>query len=239
MDGDKPVEALSDLLEARMQPGDRARAGPAEVDLPEDALYCQSGKLSLVFMNIIVNAVQATEGRWSDPEERLVRVELIVLGWRGQGAFDHRSGPGQRHGMDEETRQRLFDPFFTTKEIGKGTGLGLSIVKGILDDHGAQIRVESEMGVRRSADLSPTSEQPQPEAADRALTPTMEEDIIRVLYLDDEEPNLFSFKAAFRRDFEVHTCDEPHKAVRMLDDHEFHVVLSDQRMPRIKGSSSS
>ena len=28
----------------------------------------------------------------------------------------------------------------------------------------------------------------------------MEEDIIRVLYLDDEEPNLFSFKAAFRRD---------------------------------------
>ena len=63
----------------------------------------------------------------------------------------------------------------------------------------------------------------------------MEEDIIRVLYLDDEEPNLFSFKAAFRRDFEVHTCDEPHKAVRMLDDHEFHVVLSDQRMPRISG----
>ena len=49
----------------------------------------------------------------------------------------------------------------------------------------------------------------------------MEEDIIRVLYLDDEEPNLFSFKA--------------HKAVRMLDDHEFHVVLSDQRMPRISG----
>ena len=58
----------------------------------------------------------------------------------------------------------------------------------------------------------------------------MEEDIIRVLYLDDEEPNLLSFKAAFRRDFEVHTCDEPHKAVRMLDDHEFHVVLSDQRI---------
>ena len=63
----------------------------------------------------------------------------------------------------------------------------------------------------------------------------MSDEIIRVLYLDDEEPNLFSFKAAFRRDFEVHTCDEPHKAVRMLDEHEFHVVLSDQRMPRISG----
>ena len=63
----------------------------------------------------------------------------------------------------------------------------------------------------------------------------MSDEIIRVLYLDDEEPNLFSFKAAFRRDFEVHTCDEPHKAVRMLDEQEFHVVLSDQRMPRISG----
>lgn len=63
----------------------------------------------------------------------------------------------------------------------------------------------------------------------------MADDIIRVLYLDDEEPNLFSFKAAFRREFEIHTCDEPHKAVRMLDEHEFHVVLSDQRMPRISG----
>jgi response regulator RpfG family c-di-GMP phosphodiesterase len=63
----------------------------------------------------------------------------------------------------------------------------------------------------------------------------MADDIIRVLYLDDEEPNLFSFKAAFRREFEVHTCDEPHKAVRLLDEHEFHVVLSDQRMPRISG----
>lgn len=63
----------------------------------------------------------------------------------------------------------------------------------------------------------------------------MADEIIRVLYLDDEEPNLFSFKAAFRREFEVHTCDEPHKAVRLLDEHEFHVVLSDQRMPRISG----
>ena len=63
----------------------------------------------------------------------------------------------------------------------------------------------------------------------------MADEIIRVLYLDDEEANLFSFKAAFRREFEVHTCIEPHQAVRLMDEHEFHVVLSDQRMPRISG----
>ena len=46
-------------------------------------------------------------------------------------------------GMDEVTRQRIFDPFYTTKDVGKGTGLGLSIVKGILDDHNAEVSVES------------------------------------------------------------------------------------------------
>ena len=63
----------------------------------------------------------------------------------------------------------------------------------------------------------------------------MAEETIRVLYLDDEEATLFSFKAAFRREFELHPCLEPHQAVRLLDEHDFHVVLSDQRMPRISG----
>lgn len=63
----------------------------------------------------------------------------------------------------------------------------------------------------------------------------LDSDPVRVLYLDDEEPNLFSFKAAFRRDFEIFTATEPHEAVRILDTEDIHVVLSDQRMPGISG----
>ena len=46
----------------------------------------------------------------------------------------------------------------------------------------------------------------------------MAEDIIRVLYLDDEEPNLFSFKAAFRREFESGEPIQrgPHCGVRFV-----------------------
>ena len=152
MDGDKPVKAsLAELLEASITVlGNRARSKAKievtfEENLPE--LWCQSGKLSQVFMNIVVNAVQATESRWSDAEQRSVRVELKHLKAVGEGvnALEVRVQDNGT-GMDEETRQRVFDPFYTTKDVGKGTGLGLSIVKGILDDHGAEVEVESTMG---------------------------------------------------------------------------------------------
>ena len=152
MDGDKPVEAaLSDLLEASITVlGDRARSRALiEVNLAESVppLYCQSGKLSQIFMNIIVNAVQATEVRWENIEDRKVSVELDrVVDANGKASAIIVKVRDNGTGMDEETRQRIFDPFYTTKEIGKGTGLGLSIVKGILDDHGANIRVESRLG---------------------------------------------------------------------------------------------
>jgi PAS domain S-box-containing protein len=47
------------------------------------------------------------------------------------------------HGMPEEIRSKVFEPFFTTKDFGKGTGLGLTVVKGIIEEHGGTIDVES------------------------------------------------------------------------------------------------
>lgn len=151
MDGDELVEAsLQDLLEASITVlGNRARSrARIEVNFEEGtpALWCQSGKLSQVFMNIVVNAVQATESRWPEAEDRLVSVQLTALS-DGANAGEPTSLEirirDNGTGMDDTTRQRIFDPFYTTKDVGKGTGLGLSIVKGILDDHGAVIRVES------------------------------------------------------------------------------------------------
>jgi signal transduction histidine kinase len=95
-------------------------------------------------MNIIMNAVQATETRWPESEDRKVDVQLNgVSAQAGEFTALEVRIRDNGTGMDDLTRQRIFDPFYTTKDVGMGTGLGLSIVKGILDDHGADVTVES------------------------------------------------------------------------------------------------
>jgi response regulator RpfG family c-di-GMP phosphodiesterase len=60
---------------------------------------------------------------------------------------------------------------------------------------------------------------------------------ITILYLDDEDINLFIFEANFKNTFNVMTSNSAPKALKLLDDHkdEIIVVISDMRMPDMNG----
>jgi two-component system sensor histidine kinase HydH len=47
-------------------------------------------------------------------------------------------------GIDKQNLEHIFDPYFTTRQAG--TGLGLAIVHKIIEAHGGEVRVESEVG---------------------------------------------------------------------------------------------
>lgn len=87
-------------------------------------------------MNILSNAGQAIEG------EGEITIETGTVGSDKVFVIIRDSGKG----MAQSTIDQIFDPFFTTKSLGKGTGLGLSISYGIVEKHGGEIQVESELG---------------------------------------------------------------------------------------------
>jgi len=104
-------------------------------ELPK--VFVDVGQMQQVFLNIILNAVEAMEGKGS------LSVSSRVEQQGQQVAITIRDdGPG----MTPEVQKKIFDPFFTTKPQGKGTGLGLAIAYGIVQKHKGEIIVESRVG---------------------------------------------------------------------------------------------
>ena len=120
---------------------------------------CIAGQLNQVFMNLIVNAVQAIENKGTI---------TLASGHEGDEVWVEVADTGK--GMSDEVRRRVFEPFFTTKDVGKGTGLGMSLSFSIVKKHGGRIELESELGkgTRFRVWIPVKRVAPEPPAADPA-----------------------------------------------------------------------
>ncbi len=98
-------------------------------------LKCNPRKIGQVFVNLLINAAQAIEGKGIIRIKTYQKDAQICVEVQDTGK-----------GMDEQTIKRVFDPFFTTKPAGEGTGLGLSISYDIIKEHNGDIVVSSEAG---------------------------------------------------------------------------------------------
>ncbi|OUL30502.1 hypothetical protein BV378_04080 [Nostoc sp. RF31YmG] len=92
---------------------------------------CYAGQLNQVFMNILVNAIDALEERkiHDDPHQITIRTNVVDATWLEIAIADNGIG------IPQNIQQRIFDPFFTTKPIGKGTGMGMSISYQIITEN--------------------------------------------------------------------------------------------------------
>src|SRR4051812_44041931 len=58
---------------------------------------------------------------------------------------------------------------------------------------------------------------------------------INILYVDDEQNNLISFKATFRMKYNVFTAISGDDAIKLLDSQPIDIIITDQRMPNMTG----
>jgi signal transduction histidine kinase len=106
-------------------------------------IECFPGQLNQVFMNILLNAIQAIEGSGK------IYISTSYPAAHANGKYKEAVEISIRDtgtGMSEEVKQNIFEPFFTTKDVGMGSGLGLSVSFGIIEKHKGEIKVFSELG---------------------------------------------------------------------------------------------
>jgi signal transduction histidine kinase len=106
---------------------------------------CFPGQLNQVFMNIMLNAIQAIKG------EGKIYLTTSYPSKHANGKYQSKDAveisiKDTGVGMPDEIKDKIFEPFFTTKDVGVGTGLGLSVSFGIIEKHKGEIKVFSELG---------------------------------------------------------------------------------------------
>jgi predicted ATPase/signal transduction histidine kinase/tRNA A-37 threonylcarbamoyl transferase component Bud32 len=133
------IDSTLELLHHRIKHG--VKVVKAYGELPE--VLCYPNQLNQVFMNLLVNAVDAV----ALPENGAASTggTIQIRTWLSDGAA-HVAISDDGPGIPADVRARIFDPGFTTKGVGVGTGLGLSICFSIMDKHGGAISVDSTPG---------------------------------------------------------------------------------------------
>lgn len=123
-------------------------------------VLCSAGQLNQVFMNLILNAIDALDESFlnrqllvgnagiSGDEKLIVKNPTIFITTQlTENKQVLISIADNGVGIPEEVHSKLFDPFFTTKPVGKGTGLGLSIsYQIIVEKHQGKLWCDSMLG---------------------------------------------------------------------------------------------
>ena len=205
-------------------------------------LWIDPDLLEKVFFNLLSNAFKFT------PEGGSVRIELTEEGDR---VFIRVVDTGS--GIQPGNLPHLFDRFYT-EDRSMGTGIGLHLVKEYIHMHGGEIRVESEPGQRTTftvclrkgkahfedSDLMETSVSHQAYEASR-LDDSETKAMLSITYPytiliteDDDEVRSF-LEREFSLHFKIRTAANGKDALRVLEEEEISLVVSDVMMPEMNG----
>ena len=230
--GDDKGHALlnvNEVMEAALRSisADLAPRGHLVKDLqPVPQVTANEARLEQVFVNLLVNAIQAlpdgshhtgqvTVKTGTDAQRRVV-VEIADNGC----------------GIPEKVLPHIFDPFFTTREHGVGLGLGLSICHGVINGLGGALTVSSTRGAGSVFRVVLPATQAVAKREAEAPAPQRG----RVLVVDDESMICLTIQRALSKEHDVTTLTESKAALALISQGQrFDVILCDVMMPAMTG----
>jgi len=196
-------------------------------------IHGKPAELLQVFVNLLVNAAQAT------PEGEAYVNEIRVTTRtddHGRAVIEIKD---TGIGIPSDVATRIFEPFFTTQPRHRGLGLGLTLSRDIVSALDGEIAIDSVVGKGTTVrvalppcDAEAVSaclpDAPQPDRA----TPS---ERWRILIVDDDRP--VAAKLALELDaHDVVVAESGREALQILDhDKRFDVILCDLMMPEITG----
>ncbi|HVY29290.1 MAG TPA: PAS domain S-box protein [Polyangiaceae bacterium] len=201
-----------------------------ELDLEHvPKVLADESRLAQVFINILINAVQAMPER--DESDNLVRIATRTDP-QGRAVVEIRDNGA---GMTPQTRARIFEPFFTTKAVGQGTGLGLAISYNIVASLGGLIECDSELGVGTTFRIVLQPAEPWQESQLRQLAPGSSRRG-KILVIDDEPIVAKLLERVLSREHQVDVAADGEQALALLASRpDYDVVLCDLMMPHMNG----
>ena len=241
MENDSPMsEVRLDLLArdaidiTRPRWRDIAQSRGVKIDVvrqlePVTAIAGRPAELREVLTNLILNAADAMphggritvssyDERDSDDQPATVIIEIADEGV----------------GMTADVRSRIFEPFFTTKGE-QGTGLGLAVSLGIVEGHGGQIEIDSEVGegtrftvrlpVREAAIVNTPRQRKSPEIIPGHVLLVQSDNVLREA----------TTRLLERWGNRVQIACDGSEALQVFMPHRYDVVLSDMGMPDMNG----
>ena len=188
------------------------------------------GRLSQVFLNLLVNAARAIDE--GHPERHLI----TVCGTRTPTEARITVRDTGR-GIPPEHLSHVFDPFFTTRGPGEGVGLGLAICHTIVSEHGGHFEVSSTPGLGSTFTVVLPLHAPTHAPAPPAQAVSAPSAPLRLLLIDDE-PHLVRALARLleRAGHTVVAAGGGREAERILaEDLAFDVVICDLMLPDLLG----
>ncbi len=232
------VAGMTDLLTRSLGP-----SVDVQTDMPPhlSPIMIDANQLELAILNLAVNAKDAMPdgGQLTISAREAAGTDA---GAPGEGRFVCLSIADNGEGMDAATLSHATEPFFTTKGVGKGTGLGLAMVRGLSEQSGGAMTIDSELGRGTTVTLwlpvsesaaapAPAEPEPQPAPSERPRR-------LKVLVVDDDVLVAMNTTAMLEdighEAVEVHSGKQAVAALEANGD--FDLVITDQAMPQMTGT---